>query len=56
LLTGLSYRFGGHRGDVVLGVARFGPDQDAQGLSRRKGKNRQSSTVRDIGSVQKQGP
>ena len=36
----LSYRFGGHR-DVVLGIARFGPDQDAQGLSRRKGKNRQ---------------
>jgi hypothetical protein len=32
----LSSRFGGHRGDAVLGVARFGPDQDAQGLGRQK--------------------
>jgi hypothetical protein len=32
----LSSRFGGHRGDAVLGVARFVPDQDAQGLGRQK--------------------
>ena len=30
----LSCRFGGHRGDAVLGVAHFGPDQDAQGRRR----------------------
>jgi hypothetical protein len=37
----LSCCFGGHRGNAVLGVARVGPHQDAQGFSRRKGKNRQ---------------
>ena len=41
----LSCCFGGHGGSAVLGVARVGPHQDAQGFSRRKTGNRKSQNA-----------